>query len=181
MFSTKLTKLLQFQLFCLLRLFRCSIISIRTLFTYHCYIFTHAPSSQYIYSIILVTTPAPTVFPPSRIANLNPSSIATAVNNSTFTFTLSPGITISAPPVKCHHPSNIRRPKIKLRPIPIKKWRMPPTLLFCQYICLSLILLVRRNTPRLRQHLAPLQIRPSPYPSTTPQGCLLPAPHPASY
>ncbi len=50
------------------------------------------------YSIILVTTPAPTVFPPSLIANRNPSSIAIGVINSILKFALSPGITISAPP-----------------------------------------------------------------------------------
>ena len=47
------------------------------------------------YSIILSTTPAPTVLPPSRIANLIPSSIATGAISSTFITTLSPGITIS--------------------------------------------------------------------------------------
>ncbi len=49
------------------------------------------------YSIILVTTPAPTVLPPSLIANLNCSSIATGEINSTSMFILSPGITISTP------------------------------------------------------------------------------------
>ena len=44
---------------------------------------------------IFDTTPAPTVFPPSRIANFKPSSIAIGVISSTFILTLSPGITIS--------------------------------------------------------------------------------------
>ena len=45
-----------------------------------------------------VTTPAPTVRPPSRIANRNPSSIAIGVISSTYIpSTLSPGITISRP------------------------------------------------------------------------------------
>jgi hypothetical protein len=43
------------------------------------------------------TVPAPTVRPPSRIANRRPLSIATGVCNSTFNCTLSPGITISVP------------------------------------------------------------------------------------
>jgi len=47
--------------------------------------------------MILATTPAPTVRPPSRIANRRPSSIATGLINVTFIFTLSPGITISTP------------------------------------------------------------------------------------
>ena len=49
------------------------------------------------YSMIEVTTPAPTVRPPSRIANRSPSSIATGVINSTVIWMLSPGITISVP------------------------------------------------------------------------------------
>jgi len=49
------------------------------------------------YSIIEVTTPDPTVLPPSLIANLNPSSIAIGVINSTFISMWSPGITISIP------------------------------------------------------------------------------------
>ncbi len=46
-------------------------------------------------AIILVTTPAPTVRPPSRIANFTPSSIAIGFISSTAKVTRSPGITIS--------------------------------------------------------------------------------------
>ena len=49
------------------------------------------------YSTISVTTPAPTVRPPSRMAKLSPSSIAIGEINSTFITVLSPGITISTP------------------------------------------------------------------------------------
>src|SRR6185295_17844696 len=49
------------------------------------------------YSKIFVTTPAPTVRPPSRIAKRRPSSMAMGVMRSTFICTLSPGITISVP------------------------------------------------------------------------------------
>src|ERR687894_2011923 len=49
------------------------------------------------YSTISVTTPAPTVLPPSRMAKFNPSSIAIGLINSTFITVLSPGITISTP------------------------------------------------------------------------------------
>ena len=49
------------------------------------------------YWMILVMTPAPTVRPPSRMANRLPASKATGTINSTFMFTLSPGITISTP------------------------------------------------------------------------------------
>jgi hypothetical protein len=47
--------------------------------------------------LILVTRPAPTVRPPSRIANRSPSSIAIGWISSTFIAVLSPGSTISVP------------------------------------------------------------------------------------
>src|SRR5690606_7437650 len=59
-----------------------------------------APTSMFStsgYLMILVTRPAPTVRPPSRIANRRPSSIAIGLPNSTVIVTLSPGITISVP------------------------------------------------------------------------------------
>ena len=49
------------------------------------------------YSIILLTTPDPTVRPPSRMANRRPFSIAIGAISSTLNFRLSPGITISVP------------------------------------------------------------------------------------
>ena len=49
------------------------------------------------YSITSVTTPAPTVRPPSRIANRSSFSIAIGAMISTSNSTLSPGITISVP------------------------------------------------------------------------------------
>ena len=49
------------------------------------------------YLIILVTTPAPTVLPPSLIAKFKLSFIAIGVINLTVNFPSSPGITISVP------------------------------------------------------------------------------------
>ena len=49
------------------------------------------------YCRISVTLPAPTVCPPSRMANLSPFSMAMGVIRSISRFTLSPGITISVP------------------------------------------------------------------------------------
>ena len=49
------------------------------------------------YSMTLETTPAPTVRPPSRIANLRPSSIAMGVMSEISILMLSPGMTISTP------------------------------------------------------------------------------------
>src|SRR6266851_9408863 len=49
------------------------------------------------HTITLDTTPAPTVLPPSRMANRNPCSIAIGAISSTTILMLSPGITISVP------------------------------------------------------------------------------------
>ena len=49
------------------------------------------------YLMILATTPAPTVRPPSRMAKRRPSSIAIGAISSTSIEMLSPGITISVP------------------------------------------------------------------------------------
>ncbi len=57
-----------------------------------------------VYFKIFVTTPAPTVFPPSRIAKFNFSLIAIGVINFTVNFPSSPGITISVPEGKVTSP-----------------------------------------------------------------------------
>ena len=49
------------------------------------------------YLRILVITPAPTVRPPSRIANRVPALRAIGFPSNTLNFALSPGITISTP------------------------------------------------------------------------------------
>lgn len=56
------------------------------------------------YSTIFVTTPEPTVLPPSRIAKRTPSSIAIGFCSSTEIFALSPGMHISASPTKFAEP-----------------------------------------------------------------------------
>ena len=56
------------------------------------------------YSMIVETVPAPTVWPPSRIANLRPCSIAIGVISSTEIVTWSPGIHISVPSGRCATP-----------------------------------------------------------------------------
>ena len=55
----------------------------------------HALGTVSTYCIISLTTPAPTVCPPSLMANLSSFSIAIGVMSSTSAETLSPGITIS--------------------------------------------------------------------------------------
>ena len=57
-----------------------------------------------VYSITSLTTPAPTVRPPSRIANRSSFSIAIGVISSADIVTLSPGITISTPSGKFKMP-----------------------------------------------------------------------------
>src|SRR6266852_1007409 len=56
------------------------------------------------YSMIAATTPAPTVRPPSRIANRSFSSIAIGTIRCTSIAMLSPGITISVPSGRCTTP-----------------------------------------------------------------------------
>ena len=58
-------------------------------------IFYSVNSKQINYSSISVTTPDPTVLPPSRIAKRRPFSIAIGVISSTLITTLSPGRHIS--------------------------------------------------------------------------------------
>src|SRR5262249_23466029 len=62
----------------------------------------HASVSPY--SRILVTTPAPTVRPPSRMAKRRPSSQAIGVMSSISRFVLPPGMIISVPCLSVHTP-----------------------------------------------------------------------------
>src|SRR2546426_676757 len=82
--------------------------------------------SRTAYSVISVTTPAPTVRPPSRIANRNSFSIATGVIRSIVIVTLSPRITISPPArhVTTPPPPPLRRHNC--RPHPVKNPPTPP-------------------------------------------------------
>jgi hypothetical protein len=55
------------------------------------------PTDHTVYFSTRVQMPAPTVRPPSRMANLTPSSMATGWISSTVISMLSPGMTISTP------------------------------------------------------------------------------------
>ena len=72
------------------------IVAVLTLLAAQC---NDIPSShlESPYSMISLMTPAPTVRPPSRMANLSSFSIAMGVIKTTSIVTLSPGITISTP------------------------------------------------------------------------------------
>ena len=88
-------KLLRFETFRLLLLVLCCrIVAFFAVITLQCDDVSHTKSN---YAMMSVTVPAPTVRPPSRIANRNPFSSATGVINSIVRLTLSPGITISVP------------------------------------------------------------------------------------
>ena len=63
-----------------------------------------AVSLSRYYSMISVTTPDPTVLPPSLIANLSPSSIAIGVISLMLITTLSPGMHISVPSGRVRSP-----------------------------------------------------------------------------
>src|SRR2546422_112673 len=57
-----------------------------------------------------------------------------------------------------HRPRHVRRPQIKLRPIPLEERRMPPAFFLRQDVHLTLKLRVRRDALRLRQHHPPLHL-----------------------
>ena len=102
--------------------------------------------------------PAPTVRPPSRMANRRPFSIAIGV----IRFDLQVHVV-----ARHHHlhtlrqlrrPRHVRRPEEELRPIPVEKRRVPPALLLGQDVRLRLELHVRRDRPRLGAHLPALHV-----------------------
>src|SRR6195256_6728166 len=57
-----------------------------------------------------------------------------------------------------HRPRHVRRPQVKLRPVPLEKRRVPPAFFFRQDVHLALKLRVRRDALRLRQHHPPLHL-----------------------
>ena len=95
--STKRTIFFKRQFIrCLSFIFCGRIIPVLACFAGQCHYVTHSGMVSF-YSIISLMTPAPTVLPPSRIANRNSFSIAMGVIKLTSIDTLSPGITISIP------------------------------------------------------------------------------------
>ena len=95
--SAKRAIFLESQLIrCLSLVFCGCVVPVFTFSTGQCYNITHFRKVS-TYSMISLTTPAPTVLPPSRIANLNSFSIAIGVIRLPSMETLSPGITISTP------------------------------------------------------------------------------------
>src|ERR1051325_6799031 len=97
------------------------------------------------------TVPAPTVLPPSRMANRNPFSIAIGAINSISIATLSPGITISTPSGKWATP--VRGAEVELRPVTGEKRGVSPPLFLRQDVGFRLELRVRRDTAWFGYHL----------------------------
>src|SRR5512146_893537 len=58
-----------------------------------------------------------------------------------------------------HVPRHVRRPEVKLRPVPLEKRRVPPALFLRQHVHLRVERRVRRDRPRLRQAHPPLHFR----------------------
>ena len=102
--------------------------------------------------------PAPTVRPPSRIANRSPFSIAIGAINSISIATLSPGITISTPVRQMRHSRHVRRPEVELRPVAREERRVPSAFFLRQHIRFRLELRVRRDRARLRDYLSALDV-----------------------
>lgn len=86
--------------------------------------------------VILATTPAPTVLPPSRIAKRCPSSIAIGVMSFTLISMLSPGMHISTPSGRLMSPVTSVVLKKNCGRYPLKNgvWR-PPSSLVRTYTC----------------------------------------------
>src|SRR5256886_13753050 len=57
-----------------------------------------------------------------------------------------------------HRPRHVRRPQVKLRPIPLEKRRVPAPLVLRQHVHFTLKLRVRRDALRLRQHHPSLHV-----------------------
>src|SRR5438128_1715101 len=87
-----------------------------------------------IYSTTFVTTPAPTVLPPSRIANRRPSSRAIG------------------------RPGDVGGADVELRPVTVEERRVPPALFLRQDVHLGGELRVRLHGPGLRDDLAALDV-----------------------
>ena len=105
-----------------------------------------------------VTTPAPTVRPPSLIANLSSFSIAIGEISSTrHADVVSRHDHLHTLRQLCHS-RYVRCPEVELRPIAFEKRRVSAAFFLGQYICLRLELGVRCDAPRLCQYLTPLYI-----------------------
>ncbi len=113
------------------------------------------------YARILVTTPEPTVRPPSRMAKRRLSSMAIGDVRATTrptTLTLSPGMHISTPVGQGHVARHVRGAEVELRAVAGEERRMPAAFFLAQDVDAGLELRVRRDRTRLGEHLAAFKI-----------------------
>ena len=89
------------------------------------------------YSLILVTTPEPTVRPPSRIAKRRPSSIAIGVISSTSISTLSPGIAHLSSLGKSDDTGNVSGSEVELGTVVVEERCMTSALFLFQNVNLT--------------------------------------------
>ena len=108
------------------------------------------------YSMMLATTPAPTVRPPSRMAKRSFSSIAIGVISSIVHRHVVARHHHLGALRQRHHARHVRRAEVELRTVVGEERRVPAALLLRQDVGLGLELLVRLDRARLAQHLAAL-------------------------
>jgi len=110
-------------------------------------------TTNFPYLMISLMVPAPTVLPPSRMANLSPFSMATGVCSVTSSSTLSPGITISCR--RAVSPSRSRRwCGSRTAAGSRRRTRMPPALFLAQHVHAALKLVCGVIDPGLAKHAA---------------------------
>ena len=136
-----------------------------------------AAFSTRAYLMILVTRPAPTVRPPSRMANRRPSSMAIGWINSTVMVGVVTRHAHLGALRQGDVPGHISGPEVELRPVVAEERLVTTTLVLGQHIHLTLEGGVRRDRTRLRPTPDPAPPPPSSCPATTPRCCHPPDPH----
>ena len=110
------------------------------------------------YSITPLMTPAPTVWPPSRMANRRPSSIAIGwISSPRHRDVVSRHYHLDSLR-QLYVAGHVRRPEVELRTIALEERGVPSALFLRQDIDLCLELRVRRDRSRLRDRPAALDV-----------------------
>ena len=103
-------------------------------------------------------TPAPTVRPPSRIANRSPSSSADRGDQLDAHLDVVAGHHHLRPTGQGDRAGDVGRAHVELRPVAVEERRVPAALFLRQHVDLGLELRVRLDRPGLGQHLAALDL-----------------------
>ena len=115
-------------------------------------------SSRSAYWMTSVTTPEPTVRPPSRMAKRRPASMAIGWISSISIWTLSPGHDHLDALGQVRDAGHVRRAEVELRAVAGEERRVAAALLLLEDVHLGLELGVRRDRPGLAEHLAALDL-----------------------